>query len=1070
MKQYTEEQINRGTKEEMEHAKTFTLLRNNPGMSNEEAARAIAIEHLELNPDIYKERSLEHGGGVPAAEVANDETEYVKNYFIQNKLQRKTLYKNHPKFAQQCAGLQRGIDEGYFIVKENPINDEVYISATNKLTDLYKLEKGGNMKTNTQKFEPTPYSYEPSPYGGIQKTVWLEEGNHNGPFKKTRIVEIKGIAKAHRVFQTKDGLTGGGEKEYPTVDAAIEAEDKWLNEEQMACGGSVGGFEYKTVNTRSEAGLKEAEKLKEQGWKIISSGTETIQFERPKKMVDGGALKKSDFTLGEAKYFIQVAENGDIETALKELGSYHQIFIDAKKEGDKQKFGKPIDFYINEYANAIKYVQQNVGKIPNNYAGKTPAQVWDMWSTKQRAHFLHDHDADLMNNSRIDEFTGEDIYTSDYIIPLAYENLPPYVKATIKEHITDGQYADGGPIKKFDINSLIGKYLFSRTSFTKIVAVDKITEDNIKVKSEYSSGTLTKEESFTTKELFDLSKGKIVDGKELITPKQEQLASGGAIGGRGFFGLTKGEKITDASQIKKSDIILGYSKQFNANNTYKIVDVRKYGTTIQNDCIYWNPKTNTRIGNEDMSISDLDVNGTSVEYYFPKDKKADGGDFDNEMADGGNIKSHIHYDNWRNKKILGHYEVVGKDFHTVIEIVGFENNGDYQYLYQPSDKRNTEIGSLKVRNDKMGQLEKGAFMNVETSTGLKIKIKRIAGRYHYNDGTTLFSAEEHIKNFSAGGEANPTPSVRIRKDGGDINPNWVLLKSVNTYLDTTNGDTYALTKSGEFVDKDEPVNLQDIEISEWFNVLSSDEKKIVESTFQKTKPQPTPLEKLAQQLEPKVLNILKKEIGNSKDKFMSQLGVGGVTVTDKNVTVWLDNQYNYDITVTFKYNLSGKLIDSSIYHSIKEWEYELKDIDQVGGFENEKQTFIKIADEIGKAIAPTTKKEDAEPAKKGGAKIKDIVGYNKRKHGLRFNKLCPVGTKIQHLQFPKGAGKKDAFTEAEAKEWTIKHKFKWLQKFVEVKQNTIHARQQPKTRFKPDSFKTIELSDGVQAIVGCLKK
>lgn len=40
-------------------------------------------------------------------------------------------------------------------------------------------------------------------------------------------------------------------------------------------------FEYRTVNTRTVEGLKEAERLKAAGWKIISSGTETIQFERP---------------------------------------------------------------------------------------------------------------------------------------------------------------------------------------------------------------------------------------------------------------------------------------------------------------------------------------------------------------------------------------------------------------------------------------------------------------------------------------------------------------------------------------------------------------------------------------------------------------------------------------------------------------------------------------------------------------------------------------------------------------------------------------------------------------------
>ena len=74
-----------------------------------------------------------------------------------------------------------------------------------------------------------------------------------------------------------------------------------------ASGGGVGKYEYKTVDTRSAAGLKEAERLKAEGWKIISTGFNTIQFERLKgwkhKMTKGGNVDLSD-----AKEFF--AENG----------------------------------------------------------------------------------------------------------------------------------------------------------------------------------------------------------------------------------------------------------------------------------------------------------------------------------------------------------------------------------------------------------------------------------------------------------------------------------------------------------------------------------------------------------------------------------------------------------------------------------------------------------------------------------------------------------------------------------------------------------------------------------------
>lgn len=43
-------------------------------------------------------------------------------------------------------------------------------------------------------------------------------------------------------------------------------------------------YEYKTESTHTLAGLRRAERLKANGWKIISSGLFLIQFERPKRL------------------------------------------------------------------------------------------------------------------------------------------------------------------------------------------------------------------------------------------------------------------------------------------------------------------------------------------------------------------------------------------------------------------------------------------------------------------------------------------------------------------------------------------------------------------------------------------------------------------------------------------------------------------------------------------------------------------------------------------------------------------------------------------------------------------
>lgn len=47
--------------------------------------------------------------------------------------------------------------------------------------------------------------------------------------------------------------------------------------------GRPGAFDYKNVDTSTLEGLKEAERLKENGWKIVRTGLHIITFERPKK-------------------------------------------------------------------------------------------------------------------------------------------------------------------------------------------------------------------------------------------------------------------------------------------------------------------------------------------------------------------------------------------------------------------------------------------------------------------------------------------------------------------------------------------------------------------------------------------------------------------------------------------------------------------------------------------------------------------------------------------------------------------------------------------------------------------
>lgn len=77
--------------------------------------------------------------------------------------------------------------------------------------------------------------------------------------------------------------------------------------------------------------------------------------------------------------------------------------------------------------------------------------------------------------------------------------------------------------------------------------------------------------------------------------------------------------------------------------------------------------------------------------------------------------------------------------------------------------------------------------------------------------------------------------------------------------------------------------------------------------------------------------------------------------------------------------------------------------------------------------------------------------------------VCPVGTQIQSLIFDKSM-----FNLRQAKAWAKKNKFE--NDFVDGKLNTLRIRQKDPAMFTEDGFRTIQLRQGVQAVIGCPKK
>jgi hypothetical protein len=101
--------------------------------------------------------------------------------------------------------------------------------------------------------------------------------------------------------------------------------------------------------------------------------------------------------------------------------------------GTEQHF---VNYYLGE--GTAQGIFAEGGGIENQYIGKTPNEIWGMYSTSQKYHFLLDHSKEI-------ESTPMSI---EKATKTAYRFLPEKIKKSFQKHIREGQYAKGGEIVK----------------------------------------------------------------------------------------------------------------------------------------------------------------------------------------------------------------------------------------------------------------------------------------------------------------------------------------------------------------------------------------------------------------------------------------------------------------------------------------------------------------------------------------------------------------------------------------------------------------------------------------------
>lgn len=89
-------------------------------------------------------------------------------------------------------------------------------------------------------------------------------------------------------------------------------------------------------------------------------------------------------------------------------------------------------------------------ELENLYTNfETEQELWEIWSLKQRYHFLKDHFRVEMSKAKDQNELQKFEWQIEDTARLDYDKLPELVKMELKDHKFSGQYKTGGPVKTF---------------------------------------------------------------------------------------------------------------------------------------------------------------------------------------------------------------------------------------------------------------------------------------------------------------------------------------------------------------------------------------------------------------------------------------------------------------------------------------------------------------------------------------------------------------------------------------------------------------------------------------------
>jgi hypothetical protein len=160
-------------------------------------------------------------------------------------------------------------------------------------------------------------------------------------------------------------------------------------------------------------------------------------------MAEGGSIQDVEKYVAD-KYFYGDTRGFSVN---KDNKGKYELYIDnievfEAEYGDYLEKVYEIETDINSKYAKGGYMAKG-GSIPNNYSFKTAKEVWEMWNFEQKNHFLLDHAEEIERAGFSPKGSWRSIAKNQ-----SFNQLNDVVIKKLTEHISEGQYADGGYMAK----------------------------------------------------------------------------------------------------------------------------------------------------------------------------------------------------------------------------------------------------------------------------------------------------------------------------------------------------------------------------------------------------------------------------------------------------------------------------------------------------------------------------------------------------------------------------------------------------------------------------------------------